>query len=446
MKKILFTLFIFLLLALVACTNEEDLSLPEPGGDESGTVTCRMVFDGTVAGYDGATRAGDGHEWKDGDRLYIRFLGGSSTVTGCAVYSAVSEWTLNLSGTLATGDGLVCEVYYFENATYKSNTQVELTAYSAVYECLNGSYGYNGDELFLSAQLSPKTGRVRFVSGSAQSFIVRGISCYTSFDLGSKSFASSSSMSELTTVQQGEEFSTGYIYGFYADENTREIKLMTDAYYMRKFPLSMLQAGMSGYITVPAADNYEGWKQIPTTGTLNGYAWVDLGLPSGIKWATCNVGASSPEEYGDYYAWGETSTKSDYSESTSSTYGKDMSDIGGNAQYDVARNQWGSTWRMPTEAEFQELIDNCTWKWTTQNNVNGYRVKSKKNGNSIFLPAAGYRYGTSLSSTGSYGYYWSSTPNESNTDYAYYLYFYSGDHYTHWSNRSYGPSVRPVSE
>ncbi len=181
------------------------------------------------------------------------------------------------------------------------------------------------------------------------------------------------------------------------------------------------------------------------TGTIRGHEYVDLGLPSGIKWATCNVGASSPEEYG-YYAWGETSTKSDYSSSTSSTYGKDMSDIGGNARYDVARKQWGGSWRMPTKKEFQELIDNCTWEWTTQNNVNGYSVTSKSNGASIFLPAAGYRYGTSLNSTGSFGYYWSSTPYESSTGRAYGLDFGSGGHYTLWYYRFYGLSVRPVSE
>ncbi len=184
------------------------------------------------------------------------------------------------------------------------------------------------------------------------------------------------------------------------------------------------------------------------TGTTDGYEYVDLGLPSGTKWATCNVGATSPEEYGGYYAWGETSTKSDYSESTSSTYGKEMSDIGGNARYDVARKQWGSTWRMPTKAEFQELIDNCTWKWTTQNGVNGMKVTNKKNGNSIFLPAAGDRFGTSLSSTGSAGYYWSSTPYESNVGGAYGLYFDDGSYDRNGGNsrRDYGRSVRPVSD
>ena len=180
--------------------------------------------------------------------------------------------------------------------------------------------------------------------------------------------------------------------------------------------------------------------------TTNGHEYVDLGLPSGLKWATCNVGASSPEDYGDYYAWGETATKSDYSSSTSTTYGKQMSSIAGNPTWDVACNKWGSPWRLPTKAEFQELIDNCTWEWTTQNGINGYKVTSKKNGNSIFLPAAGWRYGTSSRDQGSGGDYWSATPDESSAGNAYSLGFDEGLRRTFLDRRYGGFSVRPVSE
>ena len=183
----------------------------------------------------------------------------------------------------------------------------------------------------------------------------------------------------------------------------------------------------------------------PTTGTLNGHAWVDLGLPSGLKWATCNVGANEPEEYGDYYAWGETETKEEYTEENCSTYGVQMSDISGNDQYDVARKQWGSTWRMPTEEEQQELLDNCEWQWTTQSGVNGYKVTGP-NGNHIFLPFAGYRRGSSLINAGEYGSCWSSSPNESHTDYAYYLRFDSSYLKVYSDRRYIGHGVRPVTE
>ena len=162
-----------------------------------------------------------------------------------------------------------------------------------------------------------------------------------------------------------------------------------------------------------------------TTGTENGHEWVDLGLPSGTKWATCNVGASKPEEYGNYYAWGETTTKSTYNWSTykwcngskttltkyntSSSYGTVDNKTVLELADDAARANWGGAWRMPTDAEWTELRENCTWTWTTKNGVNGYEVKSEANGNSIFLPAAGYRNDDDLDYAGNGGVYWLSS-------------------------------------
>ncbi len=181
------------------------------------------------------------------------------------------------------------------------------------------------------------------------------------------------------------------------------------------------------------------------SGTINGKDYVDLGLPSGLKWATCNVGASSSEQYGNYYAWGETNTKSEYTEDNSKTYGKNFGDISGDARYDAARANWGGSWRMPTRAEYEELRNHCVWQWTTQNGVNGYKVTGK-NGNSIFLPAAGFCSLSSQNDAGELGYYWSSTPDEDGTDSAYYLYFRSGRHTTGWGSRDGGLTVRPVSD
>ena len=156
------------------------------------------------------------------------------------------------------------------------------------------------------------------------------------------------------------------------------------------------------------------------TGVENGHEYVDLGLS--VKWATCNVGATSPKEYGDYFAWGETTPKTTYNWSTykycNGTYDS-MTKYCTDSEYgivdnkttlelsdDAARVNWGGSWRMPTRAEYMELENNCTRTWTTLNGVNGYKVTSNKNGNSIFLPAAGYRSNGYLSYADSYGGYW----------------------------------------
>ena len=181
---------------------------------------------------------------------------------------------------------------------------------------------------------------------------------------------------------------------------------------------------------------------------INGYEYVDLGLPSGTLWASCNVGATSPEEYGNYYSWGETTTKANYTEDSYQYYNGGYVNIGGDisgTQYDVAHVEWGGSWRIPTEAEFRELNDRCTWSWTSYNGVNGYQITGP-NGNSIFLPAAGTRCGSMLENCGSYGIYWSGTYYADGYN-AYYLYTYDVSHYVAPSDGcEYGNTVRPVRD
>ncbi len=175
---------------------------------------------------------------------------------------------------------------------------------------------------------------------------------------------------------------------------------------------------------------------------------IDLGLPSGTKWASCNVGATKPEEYGGYYAWGETEEKEVYDESTYKYYqnGKYVnigSDISG-TKYDVAHVKWGGNWCMPTLDDINELLDNCTSEWTTLNGVKGRKFTSNINGNSIFLPAAGGRWYGGRYYAGESGHYWSSTQLPDGSDYVYGLGFRSGN--ANWGNygRDGGQSVRPV--
>ena len=206
-------------------------------------------------------------------------------------------------------------------------------------------------------------------------------------------------------------------------------------------------------------DTPVGPKPDPGTPDANGYEYVDLGLSSGLLWATCNVGADSPEEYGDYFAWGETQPKSTYNWETykwcegsyytqtkyctDSDYGTVDNKTILELSDDAANANWGGDWRMPTKEDQDELRTECTWNWTTKNGVNGYTVTGP-NGNSIFLPAAGGRIDSDLYDAGSYGYYWSSSLSTYGSGYAYYLYFNSS--YVDWNfdDRYYGLSVRPV--
>lgn len=219
-------------------------------------------------------------------------------------------------------------------------------------------------------------------------------------------------------------------------------------------------------ITPPTADD-----------SSNGHEYVDLGLPSGLLWATCNVGADSPEEYGDYFAWGETEgynsgktyfvwstykwmqegysdwkhiTKYTYADGQTSGiwYDSNCNFIGDNKTVlehvdDAAHVNWGGSWRMPTYEELDELKTKCTWEWTTQNGVHGHKVTGP-NGNSIFLPAAGYRRSSSLNDAGSRGSYGSSSIGTRYSDHAKDLYFLSDG--VGWDNniRCDGHSVRPV--
>ena len=198
------------------------------------------------------------------------------------------------------------------------------------------------------------------------------------------------------------------------------------------------------------------------TGTANGHAYVDLGLPSGLKWATCNVGATTPGKYGNYYAWGETSTKSTYDWSTykwcngsSSTLTKYNTDanygtVDNKTQLeladDAARANWGGQWRMPTKEECEELLDNCTLKWVYSYKDIGVSglIVTGPNGNSIFLPAAGFRGDYDMDSAGDYGFYWSSSLNSDGSNDAWYVTFNSNCVGRGSYNRYCGRSVRPV--
>lgn len=197
-------------------------------------------------------------------------------------------------------------------------------------------------------------------------------------------------------------------------------------------------------------------------GKLNGHEYVDLGLS--VKWATTNIGASSPEGYGGYFAWGEVAAKKEYywttlkycMDDSGTDFSKYSASIGGQSgkdnkmrldlSDDAASYNWGPGWRMPTRGELEELRTKCSWVWMTQGGRAGYRITSKMNGNSIFLPAAGNRCGSSLADAGVNGYYWSSSRHRDSSDKAFYVYFSKNTTNCYTISRCNGQSVRAVTE
>lgn len=588
MKKFFYIFSIFLLAAVglfTACTDADEPA--QPAGPR--TYRMRLLADLQIPrGF--ATRAA--YTFPDKAQLYVLFHQGSAAVTGTAVYDASSGlWTITPSQSLSEVTDGSCRLTYLIDAGQASATSVAVTQSTRIYADVAASFSLAADLLTVQAHLTPTLGRIRFRGSAGQTCTFTGLALATTFDV--KTHAVNSVPTKLTATCAADGY-TPYFYATFADAATRQLTFEFNATtgFRRAFGESVLQAGVSGYITIPTAEKHDGWTLVNLStgkevtfatvskpaasnvlsdratlsatvtstggGTLTdagfviathatptisdrrislgnktalssvisqltpntkyyirAYAvnelgvaygeeisittgakeesdvereewgneenWdndggkenpqglcpdsnhphaIDLGL--GVKFACCNVGADSPTGYGNYYAWGETSTKSQYDWSTykwcngsqnsmtkyctSSSYGTvdykstlELSD-------DAARANWGGSWRMPTYTELNKLNTDCTWTWTAVNNINGYRVTGS-NGNSIFLPAAGYRYDSSLYVVGSGGCYWSSSLRTGFSNYARYLNFNSSGHSTDDSYyRCDGRSVRPVTE
>ena len=222
--------------------------------------------------------------------------------------------------------------------------------------------------------------------------------------------------------------------------------------------------GWTGTPSMFGSDRFFGMSVRPVCPKRQEHEWVDLGLS--VKWATCNVGAEKPEDYGDYFAWGETQPKENYDWTTykyCKGTDKTMTKYCTNSSYgsygyngftdnktvldpedDAATVNWGGAWRMPTDAEMTELVEQCTWTWTTQNGVNGHKIVGP-NGNSIFLSAASFKYGTSHDLVGLLGTYWSSSLYITYSPYAFYLEFGTGSFGLFpGEDRCIGKPVRPI--
>lgn len=497
-----FLFFLAALCCLLSCREDEPLA------SEECPYTCRLHLDETLATFGGETRASGGR-WEQGDVIYLALDRTSGTSIGKATYSATtSDWTFTTDVRPAANASGTCRVYYASGSGVTPNsstlpTAIGLTEFSALYASTSASYRMSDDVLYVTAHLKPDTWRMAF-RGTAGTTVTLSSASDLSFrqQLTLSTGALSSQQKDLTLKVNANGY-TDYFYATFTKSTSLLQITVGDQTYLRNVPNTLLAKGQTGYFLLPTSTDAHGWtakgldtdlsitlegfstdksldmndpqnislvtygeeKSLDTADlVIDGHEAVDLGLS--VKWATCNVGANSPEEYGLYFAWGETVG-----------YGKDTSDgrlfnwstykwcKGSNtamtkyctdSQYgtvdntttldltdDAAHANWGGTWRMPTKEEQDELRTKCTWTWTTSQGVNGYRVTGK-NRNSIFLPAAGCRHDSGLYFAGSDGCYWSSSLNASDSYYAVYLEFGSSDVDWYDDYRYRGQSVRAV--
>ena len=366
--------------------------------------------------------------------------GGTSVTEKGICYSISQNPTVDSNKrTNGSGTGTITCVF--------SDLQDGTTYYARAYAINALGVGYGNEVSFTT--MAYEVPQISIVDPTEYSASTATIDCEVTFEGGLEVTERGVCYSTTSNpTYSSSKVQNGFGYGVYSCELTNLSENTT--YYIRAYAKNAEGIGYSREISFTTR----------TRTYMDGYEYVDLGLS--VKWASYNIGATKPEEYGDYFAWGETTTKSTYNWSTykwrngsdnsltkyntKSIYGTVDNKTKLDAIDDAAVVNWGGSWRMPTHAEMTELRDNCTWTWTSQNGVNGCKVTSKRNGNSIFFPAAGYRDDSSLYNAGSYGYYWSSSLYTDYPDYAHVLHFRSDDVDWVGRNRGFGFSVRPVCQ
>lgn len=405
---------------LTACSPEEvvlDNSIEE-------LLTYTLYLDADVPNFDtereGETRAA-GNSWADGDVIYVTYSNGGSKIVSNATYkSSLGAFQFSAASLNAVSDAS-CSVYFFRGGSFSiSDNTVTMDKHTAIFTDTSAKYTCSSNVITMSAAFKPYTWRLCFKGTPGTQVKLKSASNIiynTSLNLSSGSF--STKADSVTLLVQSDGY-TPYVYGLFAgSSNTVKVKV-GGTYYSRSLSSSKLAVGQSGYFTVPTTGNHANWN---TSRDQTGFEYVDLGLPSGILWAKCNLGAFSEEEYGDFFAWGETSgydgldrifnwSTYKWSTGTSSSLSKYNSSDGLTtleSSDDAATVQRGFGWRTPTREEWIELDTYTTKTNETINGIKGRRLKSKQNSNSIFLPFGGYFDESAYISFGTNANYWASS-------------------------------------
>lgn len=473
MKQYKIFFFLLALAGLCACSSNED----EWGTPVNTPQRIKLIMDVALNDYgsNSGTRA-ENSEWPDGATIYLRFKTENGSVAGQAIYDAKAKtWDCGTYGGLLTTDReLWVEAVYFDGYC-KSNVNGDVVytdPYTAIYYTSNATYTYSANTIKLTATLSPMAGRMRFKSaGECKSLELGGLVGYTGYDVSTGTFSTTETDASISLEVDSTGY-TGYVYGYYSNKSKPTMSITytnsdrKEYLFKADMTVGSMNAGKSGWMNIPTPNKRSGWNM--TYLSYREHDLVDLSLPSGLLWAKYDIGVYTKNftEYGCYFAWGETKTKETYTSDNSMTSNLTIDDLKSKGyvddngilvkKYDAASAWWGGTWRMPTKEEFQELIDNCyTYRTSYTNKATNTAIfciefRSKKNGNSVYFPLAGYKSGSSvLGRFGKYddiGYYWSSNPSSSWAGYMLSLNG-SGSNATIDDNgRYYGRTIRAVTE
>lgn len=255
-------------LALMTSCSSSDNDLVSPPAQKEGLNTVTMKLVGGCQGFDQnsqakakeGTRASGTYDWPNGAHLYLQFKTDKGMVSGSATYDkAQNAWTVNYYGAIASGVASTCEAYYFEDAVAANSSTVQLNDRSAIYEDKGGSYLLDGNTLTVTASLKPKTGRIRFKGTKGLPIVVTGITHYTSYDVASNNFFTTTAVVKDTV--SSSTGATPYLYGYFSDSESPTIGLVSNSSeaYTMACSTSMYKTGESGYLDIPTDAEHNGW-------------------------------------------------------------------------------------------------------------------------------------------------------------------------------------------
>lgn len=470
--------------AISSCTNDDVLNSSKSEYINSVRVTVEDFISESPATRTAYTvdNTGFHFQWADGDALGIYPVGGDQVKFPISSGDGSASAAFDGGAWKLRSEYQYAAYYPFSDDNYKISETAIPVEYTGQTQDGDGSFTHLGayDYLAAGATEPDAEGGVNLLMKHLGAFVRLQLTIPEANTLRTVRIASNNAPFVVKgTVDLSAETPavTSVTTSTYTEIKLENVTVEADetvTIYMMMAPVDLSSSiltftvagngGVSYSQTLNEGKNMEAGKAYNYALTLDKddsqYVAVDLGLPSGLKWASFNVGATAPEEYGDHFAWGETETKDNYSQNTYAYFHvggavdadgfemdlwDDLGDISG-TEYDVAHQKWGGSWRMPTQSEFEELRTSCTWRWGTKNTVYGYKVTGS-NGNWIFLPAAGYRIDMNLFQGGSNGLYWSSLPYPYYQSEACYLFFDSNNITPYYRNYRYdGLSVRPVTE